>query len=1002
MVQVEALVYEEYEELVVTDTTPPSITLIGLASVELLQMDTYNDEGASAFDNINGFLSVTVAGADAVNTCCVTDPAAPFSIVYTAQDAAGNQALPVVRTISVLSACVEPSYLCEGLTGGGTVVCATCEEIANAEEGSEAHSCMCVDTSIITSSTEQADSEVEEYQPPADTTPPEIQLLGDVDTSVVTPSDAPYVVTYSVSDAAGNAALEVRRRIVVTNPCAGAGDASGVEETSCGHDDEGNVLCSEGGLCLRLSVDEEVEETEAEPPVLSLMGPATVTFTQGTLYAACAAGVQLVDQVCDRGATATDPVDGDLTSLVLACSPDGVANRFEKKGITGCSGLDVNVPGTYTIEFSVHNSKKLVAVIERNVTVLAVCSIGEDLCSDGITCSEGGLCLGDLDGGAASAVEEVPVDAPPVVTLRSTAAVPDAVLEVKQYAAYEACSEEELQQNRSSLLCEPGANATDDQAGDLTAKVLSCPPDSCLSTGCAGHEFVKKGMAGCINTSSAVGTIFNVTFLVFDTAQPAQSASTSRTITIISPCETGEELCSDFSCSAVDCSVHDAWVHDDADTSSPMITILTTHTRVRYGDAESAALLLPCVSLADATDPPQCSAVAEDDKSGDVTPSLIATQDTICSGCSAVGCALASIHQCVPGLYGYILEAFDEAGNRGVARLIVTVAEEAEVSTVALVAAGTTSSSEAWAQAGRLLNGSTAENEAFREGMANLLNDGSSAAGEDVTADDIAVREVIVQDANGQLVEADATNMALELHLAVNFTSVVAVASVEDSDEGEGGARLRRHLAQYEGEGSLEARSNDVAAVLEASATNGEMSAALAKAATDANATLSTEVAGLSGNVSSSSVSPEVDELAAFEVSIRQEMENLKRGSDQMAGSLASVEAKVELAGGDPGGWETRLNDLWQEVQQGDFDNAEALLTSIEELQESLQLLIDSIAQLGNQAAVQAEEAEEVKGLEETEAYTETAEDVSQVLEHLGTQHALCKCAEAAHSPLRQ
>eukprot|EP00854_Cymbomonas_tetramitiformis_P011937 gene11937-14098_t len=438
------------------------------------------------------------------------------------------------------------------------------------------------------------------------------------------------------------------------------------------------------------------------------------------------------------------------------------------------------------------------------------------------------------------------------------------------------------------------------------------------SSGSGGFSVNLDGKDFCMDLETSGESISSDSMMAtsagVDTSDVEVASIVSSSVQVVSTCETGEELCSDFSCSAVDCSVHDAWVHDDADTSSPMITILTTHTRVRYGDAESAALLLPCVSLADATDPPQCSAVAEDDKSGDVTPSLIATQDTICSGCSAVGCALASIHQCVPGLYGYILEAFDEAGNRGVARLIVTVAEEAE-------------------------------------GMANLLNDGSSAAGEDVTADDIAVREVIVQDANGQLVEADATNMALELHLAVNFTSVVAVASVEDSDEGEGGARLRRHLAQYEGEGSLEARSNDVAAVLEASATNGEMSAALAKAATDANATLSTEVAGLSGNVSSSSVSPEVDELAAFEVSIRQEMENLKRGSDQMAGSLASVEAKVELAGGDPGGWETRLNDLWQEVQQGDFDNAEALLTSIEELQESLQLLIDSIAQLGNQAA---------------------------------------------------
>eukprot|EP00959_Pyramimonas_sp_CCMP1952_P310470 6497680-Pyramimonas_sp.AAC.1 len=66
-------------------------------------------------------------------------------------------------------------------------------------------------------------------------------------------------------------------------------------------------------------------------------------------------------QVCDRGATARDTVDGDLTRRVLACSPDGKTNRFSERGVKGC-GINTSVPGVYTIVFEVFNSAGMKSV----------------------------------------------------------------------------------------------------------------------------------------------------------------------------------------------------------------------------------------------------------------------------------------------------------------------------------------------------------------------------------------------------------------------------------------------------------------------------------------------------------------------------------------------------------------------------------------------------------------------------------------------------------------
>lgn len=72
----------------------------------------------------------------------------------------------------------------------------------------------------------------------------------------------------------------------------------------------------------------------------------------------------------------------------------------------------------------------------------------------------------------------------------------------------------------------------------------------------AGYKFTEQGISSCaVNTSQPVGTIFAVTFVVFDLSIPSRSASVTRTIQIVSPCDAGLVLCSDGTCSSVACKV---------------------------------------------------------------------------------------------------------------------------------------------------------------------------------------------------------------------------------------------------------------------------------------------------------------------------------------------------------------------------------------------------------------------------------------------------------------
>ena len=85
----------KYRFMVVQDTTAPVITLNGEVNLTLFQGGTYTELGASAIDNMDGDVTVTV------NSSVDTSTEGTYTIRYSATDRSGNKA-EATRTVNVV------------------------------------------------------------------------------------------------------------------------------------------------------------------------------------------------------------------------------------------------------------------------------------------------------------------------------------------------------------------------------------------------------------------------------------------------------------------------------------------------------------------------------------------------------------------------------------------------------------------------------------------------------------------------------------------------------------------------------------------------------------------------------------------------------------------------------------------------------------------------------------------------------------------------------------
>ena len=164
--------------VIVEDSTPPSITLVGSNPVSVEAGSSYSDAGATATDSYDGDLTSSIATNNNVDINTVGS----YTVTYTVTDSSGNTAT-ATRTVNVADT-TAPVITISGANPVDVDLGTTYNDAgASATDANDGD---------LTSS---------------------ITVSSNVDTSTV----GTYTVTYTVSDAAGNQATETRTVNVVDN-----------------------------------------------------------------------------------------------------------------------------------------------------------------------------------------------------------------------------------------------------------------------------------------------------------------------------------------------------------------------------------------------------------------------------------------------------------------------------------------------------------------------------------------------------------------------------------------------------------------------------------------------------------------------------------------------------------------------------------------------------------------------------------------------------------------
>ena len=162
---------------VIEDTTIPVITLTGDATVTIEVGSTYTDAGATALDNYDGDITDDIEAVSTVDTEAV----GPYTVTYDVSDANNNDAVQVIRTVNV----VDTTIPVITLTGDATVTIEV--GVTYTDAGATAQ--------------DNYDGDITD----------DIVTVSTVDTEAV----GTYTVTYDVSDANNNDAVQVIRTVNV-------------------------------------------------------------------------------------------------------------------------------------------------------------------------------------------------------------------------------------------------------------------------------------------------------------------------------------------------------------------------------------------------------------------------------------------------------------------------------------------------------------------------------------------------------------------------------------------------------------------------------------------------------------------------------------------------------------------------------------------------------------------------------------------------------------------
>ncbi len=319
----------------VSDTLPPRINLNGLSQVALECGTHYTDPGATAMDLCSGDLTQALLRSGTVN------PLAPgsYPLRYTVRDAAGHNAEPVNRLVTVADT-LPPSITLNGplhlqvecgapgYEDPGATALDVCAGVLPAVPGSRANPNVPGSYTLRYSATDPsgntAISAEERTVTVSDTLPPSLVLLGSATEGVEcgTPYSDPGATAQDMC--AGDLTDSIMTSGSVDIQTPGAYPLTYSVADGAGHS---------------LSLLRTVTVTDTLSPSLVLLGPALQQLECGTPYS-------------DPGATAQDTCAGDLTDSIMTSG-----------------SVDIQTPGTYPLTYSVADGAGHEISLLRTVTV---------------------------------------------------------------------------------------------------------------------------------------------------------------------------------------------------------------------------------------------------------------------------------------------------------------------------------------------------------------------------------------------------------------------------------------------------------------------------------------------------------------------------------------------------------------------------------------------------------------------------------------------------------
>ncbi|MBI5002022.1 DUF5011 domain-containing protein [Candidatus Woesearchaeota archaeon] len=338
----------------VVDTTAPVIVLTGADPQTVELDDSYTELGATATDNYDGDITSSISiDASAVDTSTLGS----YTVMYDVSDSSGNDATQVTRTVDVVDTTapvivdidVAPNpvelgtlvsftaditdnegvgfvvleidgsaYIMTYNTGSGEYEYTDFDTAVLGSAGNFTYNVTVVDTSFN-------DDEESDILEVIDAEAPVITMLGNDPETV----EAATTYTDAGATAEDNVDGDLTADIITVNLVDTS--AVGVYEVRYNVTDSAGNMANETRIVI-------VEDTTA--PVITVLGNNPET-------------VQLGDSYTDAGATATDSLDGDLTSSII---PSGT--------------VDTTVIATYTITYDVTDSEGNSATATRTVNVV--------------------------------------------------------------------------------------------------------------------------------------------------------------------------------------------------------------------------------------------------------------------------------------------------------------------------------------------------------------------------------------------------------------------------------------------------------------------------------------------------------------------------------------------------------------------------------------------------------------------------------------------------------